>query len=128
MKLFELFYAVVYHFYRQKMKEDEFMSWFYSIFIIGFLLSINFLSIIHFLFGSMNISVNKTVYLVLFSSPQVINLIYFYFIRPNKKNAILIRFPKPPSSKKWIFILYFIFSKVALIASVIYYGMSFDKT
>ncbi len=119
------FYRFLYLHYKKK--EDDFMSWYYTLSIIGFLLTLNVGSLIHLYLAKYQISLDKLQYLMLFLTPWILHFIYFYAIDKKRKNELLKEKSKVVTKSKVGFFAYIIVSKIVFFYTLITWADSLVK-
>lgn len=116
------FYSILYNFYSKR--ENEFMSNFYTIGIIGFLLTLNTISIVHLFLAWKSIWIGKAVYLSIFLTPLLVHFFYFYSGTKSKKSEFFKSKSKISTIYKLFFFLYIILSKAFMIYTLILWASS----
>jgi len=115
--MIKYFYSILYNFYKKR--EDEFMSEFYTIGIMGFLLTLNIISVVHFSLAWKKIWISKIIYLSIFLTPLIIHFFYFYTGDKLKKRNFFKKRNKNSLKNNIYFFLYIILSKALMIYSLI---------
>lgn len=117
-------YRLLYSFFKNRLKEDDFMSWFRTLGILGFLYTLNVTSFVHLFLSNNHIDLNKVAYITLFLTPLIIHFLYFYGINNDKKEDILKVKSKISAKTKIAFLIYIIFSKILFFYTLILWADS----
>lgn len=117
------FYSILYFFYKDKLKEDDFFANYYTISVLGFLFALNGLTLSHIGLKINDFSINEIQYIFLGFMLWICIPGYFYLIDKNKIRLRIIN--KKDITKKWKigFLLYFVFSKIIFFYTLILYAI-----
>jgi hypothetical protein len=116
------FYSILYRFYNKR--EDEFMSWFYTLGILGFLITLNIISALHLFMAWKKIWIEEILYIIIFLTPLALFFLYFYTGKKDEKKSRLLHQHKIQTSSKVGFLLYVLLTKIILVYTLILWGTS----
>ena len=110
-------YSSVYAFYKKKNMDDEFMAWYYTVSAIGFLITMNLMSVYHIVFK--DITATKIEYIGLGIFLWSLSFFYFFMINKKAKKSVLIDKEELPKYSGLLFFIYFLLSQTIFFYTLI---------